>query len=86
MEESLKIDEEYKRAFNLGYDLAKELNLTSPMFREANQNSIYSTAMQAGMAEFCSEIAGEKQTELGLGRNKSVKPKSDKDKGFNISI
>ena len=47
MEENIKIDEEYKKAFNLGYELAKELNLTTPMFKNVASTDDH---MNAGFA------------------------------------
>jgi len=32
MEENLKFEKKFKREFNLGYELAKELDLKAPMF------------------------------------------------------
>jgi hypothetical protein len=37
MEENLKVDIDYKGAFNLGYELARELNLKSPLFKPVVQ-------------------------------------------------
>ncbi len=85
MEENLKVDEEYLNGFNLGYELAKELQLTSPMLNDINQDNTQMQAMHAGMAEFCNEIEQAKQKELDLNSN-GIKSKNDKDKGFNISI
>lgn len=86
MEESLKVDKDLVKAFNQGYELAKKLNMTSPMFRDLNPNIVRLNAMQAGMTEFCNEIAQAKRKNLGLKSNRGIESKKDKGKGFNLSM
>ena len=52
MEENLKIDEKFKRAFNLGYEVAKELDLKTPMFQNESSDIALKSPMQAGMFQF----------------------------------
>jgi hypothetical protein len=67
MSEETKIDENYKEAFNLGYELSKELNLKSPMFKDSKVDNERMNAMQAGMAQFSNEINPGKDKNKGLG-------------------
>lgn len=67
MNSETKIDKNYKEAFNLGYELAKELNLKSPMFNDIKVDNERIGAMQAGMAQFSDEIGHEKDKNKGLG-------------------
>lgn len=60
MEESLKVDDKFKRAFNLGYEVAKELNLKTPMFQNESSDITLKNPMQAGMFQFVQD----KQTVL----------------------
>lgn len=52
MDEDLKIDEKFKRAFNLGYEVAKELDLKTPMFQNESSDINLKSPMQAGMFQF----------------------------------
>jgi len=52
MEESVKVDEKFKRAFNLGYEVAKDLNLKTPMFQNESSDITLKSPMQAGMFQF----------------------------------
>ena len=56
MEENIKTDEEYKKAFNLGYELAKELNLKTPMFKSVVPTDDHMNAVQAGMMQYSNEL------------------------------
>tara|TARA_R110000765_G_scaffold420632_2_gene525816 strand:+ start:4487 stop:4783 length:297 start_codon:yes stop_codon:yes gene_type:complete len=56
MEENLKVDKDYKAAFNLGYELAKELNLTTPMFKDISSGNERINAMQVGMEQYSNEV------------------------------
>lgn len=55
MEENLKIDKDYKKAFNLGYELAKELNLKAPMFEEFDSSNESMNAIQDGVGAYIKE-------------------------------
>ena len=52
MNEDLKVDEKFKRAFNLGYEVAKELDLKTPMFQNESSDINLKSPMQAGMFQF----------------------------------
>ncbi len=56
MEENLKVDKDYKAAFNLGYELAKELNLTTPMFKDISSGNERINAMHVGMEQYSNEV------------------------------
>ena len=63
MEENLKVDKDYKEAFNLGYELAKELNLTTPMFKDISLGNERINAMQVGMEQYSNELTQEQHKE-----------------------
>ena len=71
MEENQKVDKDYKEAFNLGYELANELNLKSPMFTDLNSKNIRVKAMQEGMEQYVKEFTlvmdKDKHKDKGLG-------------------
>ncbi len=52
MKESIKVDEKFKRACNLGYELAKELNLKTPMFQNESSDITLKNPKQEGMFQF----------------------------------
>ena len=52
MDEDLKIDGKFKRAFNLGYEVAKELDLKTPMFQNESTDIALKSPMQAGIFQF----------------------------------
>jgi hypothetical protein len=84
-----KVDKDYKDAFNLGYELAKELNLKSPMFKDVSSGNDRMNAMQAGMEQYSIEKVEQKNEEntFGLNNNSGI-PKEHKNrgKGFDLSI
>lgn len=91
MSEETKVDKDYKETFNLGYELAKELKLKSPMFKEVGSSSGNNrmNAMQAGMEQYSKEIVKERNKENVLdldNDNMAPKEHKDKGKGFNLSI
>ncbi len=67
MSDETKIDKNFKDAFNLGYELAKELNLKSPMFKDLDSENGRMNAMKAGMAQYTNEFSQEKGKNRGLG-------------------
>tara|TARA_R110000765_G_scaffold223743_2_gene327841 strand:- start:881 stop:1165 length:285 start_codon:yes stop_codon:yes gene_type:complete len=83
MKKDTIVDTNYLQGFNLGYDLAKELNLTSPMFKNLNSDDSHMSAVQAGMAEYSKEIIQRKNKEnlqpLNLKSGKVIG--NDKDNG-----
>lgn len=81
MEEEIKVDEKFKSAFNLGYRLAKELNLKSPMLK--NQEKIMSSnPMHLGMQEFIDEAKLFKNKQLDKSVEKNTKKRKGKGLGF----
>lgn len=80
MEENLKVDKDYLEAFNLGYELAKELNLKTPMFEDLKSENVRITAINSGMTQYQLEINQEmnKKNTQGLDIAKG--------KGFDLSI
>jgi hypothetical protein len=68
MEEILKVDKDYMEAFNLGYELAKELKLKSPMFKNIEPGNRRIEALQIGMEEYTNEISIGKTRRLASGK------------------
>lgn len=64
MKSDERIDKDYKRSFNLGYELAKELSLKSPMFKNQNAGKIPTNAMQAGMLQYIEEVTLSKNNNM----------------------
>ncbi|ASV29694.1 hypothetical protein [Maribacter cobaltidurans] len=81
MEEDIKVDEKFKHAFNLGYRLAEELNLKSPMLE--NQEKIMpSNPMHLGMQQFIDEAKLSKNKRQDKTVEKSVKKRRGKGLGL----
>lgn len=75
MVEETKVDKAYLEAFNLGYELAKELDLTVPMFQTIPAGNDRIGAMQSGMAEF------SKERTLTLGHKDRISKDRGRDQG-----
>lgn len=96
MTERTKIDQNYLEAFNLGYELAKELDLKSPMFKDLNSVNYRMNAMQAGMDQFSNEIVQGKnkvidllpgfEDENNISKSHNSKRNNGTDKGKGLSI
>lgn len=82
MAEETKVDKEYLEAFNLGYELAKELKLKSPMFENLPSDNIRMNAMQYGMAQFSKEMGLALDNENNIPKNHG----RDQGKGLDHSI
>ena len=59
-----KVDKDFKKAFNLGYELAKELDLKSAMFKNQNAANSPSNAMHVGMLQYIDEISHSKKLKV----------------------
>lgn len=89
MSEETKVDTDFKEAYNLGYELAKELNLKSPMFKDVSSENERLNAIQDGMEQYSNEIAVQKNKGSTLGMNIGANiPNKHKGsgKGFDFSI
>ena len=80
MEENIKVDEKFKKAFNLGYEVAKELNLKTPMLQNERSDITLKNPVQAGMFQFVQD----KQAVLDkiIGNSNKVLKKSSINKTF----
>ncbi|GGW50046.1 hypothetical protein [Arenibacter certesii] len=91
MEKETIVDKDYLEGFNLGYELAKELNLNSPMFKNLNSEDSHMNAMQAGMAEYSNEMEKGKGKENHAAIDETNRKRlgtyddNGKDKGMNLS-
>ena len=84
MSEEMKVSKDYKEAFNLGYEMAKELKLKSPMFQDTKAESSHLDAMQAGMMQFHEEIL--KQNSLKENKQNSNYKNFNKGFGKDLSL
>lgn len=66
-----EIDSNYKKAFNLGYEVAKELKLTKPLFKKENQSTEATNPIQAGMLQYINENPISKSQDV---TEKIIKP------------
>jgi len=89
MEEEIKVDEKFKSAFNLGYSLAEELNLKTPIL-ENQEKIIPSNPMHLGMQQYIDEakhfIKQQQNKSAERDINKSPKKKSGKNRGRGLSF
>tara|TARA_R110000796_G_scaffold848_1_gene3234 strand:- start:313 stop:570 length:258 start_codon:yes stop_codon:yes gene_type:complete len=85
MEEHLKVDKDYLEAFNLGYELAKELKLKSPMFKNIESDNSRIHTLQMGMEEYCREITLNKNITLDDSKIIQQKNKNSQD-GNELSL
>lgn len=89
MSEETKVDTDFKEAYNLGYELAKELNLKSSMFKDVSSENERLNAMQDGMEQYSNEIAVQKNKGSTLGLNIGANipnERKGRGKGFDFSI
>lgn len=82
MEENLKVDRDYLESFNLGYELAKELKLTRPMFKSTDQKKIGKDAMLAGMLQYFDEAKVKKKSLDEAKRYTNTINKSDSNNNY----
>jgi len=83
MKENQRIDKSYIEAFNLGYEVARELDLKTPMFRNENPSITLNSPMQAGMFQFVQDKQAVLDKTIGSS-NKVLKKRSIK-KTFGIN-
>lgn len=69
MEENLKVDEKFRKAFNLGYELAKELGLKKPMFPKEGSDITLKSPMQAGIFQFVQDKQAVINNKINNGEN-----------------
>ncbi|MFS4448471.1 hypothetical protein [Maribacter sp. 2307UL18-2] len=91
MSEEIKVDRDYLEAFNLGYELAIELDLKSPMSKDLDSRNNRMKAMQAGMIQYTLEIVKPSKKEidhsLDFNDNGIIKKRDNQNgKGFDLSI
>ncbi len=89
MSEETRIDKDYKEAFNLGYELAQDLKLKLPIFKDISSDNNRMNAMQAGIEQYSKEIVVEKNKENTFGLDNSIgipTEHKDKGKGFDLFI
>jgi len=89
MEENLKVDEKFKRAFNLGYEVAKELDLKTPMLKNEGSDITLKSPIQAGMFRFVQERQAVKDKKINIGNQvlnrKTIKRSFGKNKNKGLT-
>jgi len=89
MEESVKVEEKFKRAFNLGYEVAKELGLKTPMFQNEGSDITLKSPMQAGMFQFVQDRQAVINKKINKSNNvlkrKTIKKFFGKNKGKGLT-
>ncbi|WP_036381520.1 hypothetical protein [Muricauda sp. MAR_2010_75] len=89
MEKDIKIDTKFKQAFNLGYRLAKELDLKSHIFQN-QEKTMSSNPMHLGMQQYIDEakLSKGKQQENSTDKNQTDVSKKgrDKSRGEDLSL
>jgi len=83
-------DKEYIRQFNLGYEMARELDLTTPMLKGQDiSKDPPDSPMHEGMFQYLREVVLSRKKELNLPGYKqkldSKEEKEDKNKGRGLS-
>ncbi|RKN78746.1 hypothetical protein [Ulvibacterium marinum] len=87
-----RIDSDYKKAFNLGYEIAKELNLKTPMFKGQDSSQNSTNAIQAGMLHYIHEVALSKNKVLAKSvqirniKSKAERKGKNKNRGKGLSL
>lgn len=76
MEEENKIDDGFKKKFNLGYHLAKELGLTTFIF-ENEEKLMLDNPMHLGMKQYLEENGLLKRQEQGKSIERNTKESSN---------
>ena len=99
MSEDLKIDQDYKQAFNEGYELSKELGLKPEILDGLASGKGRMQAMRDGMQQYAKDLtmakSKDKQKDMksfdmdtfepGIEPDLGQKTK-DKDKGFDMEL
>ena len=67
-----KINWDYKKAFNPGYEIAKELNLKIPMFKGQDSSQNSTNAMQTGILQYVKEVKLSRNINIDNSVNKRV--------------
>ena len=76
--EEIKVDKDYKEAFNQGYELSKELGLKPDILKDLVSGNNRMQAMKDGMEQYDKELTQEK--------NKEIIPSLDLDSIENLSM
>ena len=95
MEENIKVDKDYKEAFNQGYELSKELGLKPDILKDISSGNNRMQAMKEGMEQYQVDIELKKEKNIippfnmdDLDRNyiDLDSPEENKDKGIDMNI
>lgn len=78
MDENTKIDANFKKEFNIGYQLAQELNLKAPLL-EHQEKAVASSPLHLGMQQYINEL--KLNQNVKQDRQTNLKPDPPKRKG-----
>ncbi len=78
-----KIDLDYKKVFNLGYEMAKELNLKTPMFKGQDSMQNSTNAIQAGILQYVDEVTLSRNINIAESINRRTLNPNRERKGKN---
>ena len=85
LEEDIKVDEAFKKSFNLGYRVAAELNLKAPML-QSQEKIMPTNPMHLGMQQFIDEAKLSKNKRQEVLKDQNHKKRKGKSKGMGPSL
>ena len=89
MEEEIRVDKEFKKAFNMGYRVAQELNLKTQILRD-HEKLVPNNPIHLGMQQYIDEaklsVKINKNKSLGQIRDDTLKRKKGKSRGRGPSL
>ncbi|MFD0796277.1 hypothetical protein ACFQZJ_02305 [Maribacter chungangensis] len=89
MEEEIKVDEKFKSAFNMGYRVAKELDLKTQIIKDQEKlmpNSPIHMGMQQYIDEAKQSMNIKKNESLNQSMNDTLKRKKGRSRGKGPSL
>lgn len=89
MEEEIKVDEKFKSAFNMGYRVAKELDLKTQLIKDQEKlmpNSPIHMGMQQYIDEVKLSVKIEKNESLDQSTDDTLKKKKGRSRGKGPSL
>lgn len=84
--EEIKVSKDFKKSFNLGYEIAKELNLVKPLFKNQTKVRTGTNPIQLGMLEFIAENQVTVGENIEHQNSKPMKRIKDKNNGKGLTL
>ncbi|ASV29942.1 hypothetical protein [Maribacter cobaltidurans] len=89
MEEEIRVDEDFKNSFNMGYRVAQELNLKTQILRD-HEKLVPNNPIHLGMQQYIDEaklaINIKKKESLNQSTDDTLKKKKGKSRGRGPSL